>query len=168
MWLGAPHVSRRHCTIAMSKTGALTVQDTSTNGTGHELGVLRKSEILQITGMPRVFDFGGGVTVAVCFNEQQEREFAASSGALFTFQPPPAGERAVKSAEAPGERIHEGSAARRIKVTEDHTKKGTFGGHLIEYYGSLTMVGRLIAVLMFALFAILTGVLFSLIWGMVR
>jgi pSer/pThr/pTyr-binding forkhead associated (FHA) protein len=168
MWLGAPHVSRRHCTIAMSKTGALTVQDTSTNGTGHEQGVLRKGEIMQITGSPRVFDFGGGVTVAICFNESQEREFAASSGALFTFQPPPAGERAVKSAEAPGERKYEGSSARRIRPPEDSESKGSFGGYMVEYYSNLTVVGRLIAVLMFAIFAVLTGVLFSLIWGMVR
>jgi hypothetical protein len=39
---------------------------------------------------------------------------------------------------------------------------------MVEYYSNLTVVGRLIAVLMFAIFAVLTGVLFSLIWGMVR
>jgi pSer/pThr/pTyr-binding forkhead associated (FHA) protein len=86
MWLGAPHVSRRHCAVEVSKTGAVTVTDTSTNGTAFDGGVLHNQESHRTTDQPLVLDFGGGVTVAVCFNGEHERVFAEAHGAPDVFK----------------------------------------------------------------------------------
>jgi pSer/pThr/pTyr-binding forkhead associated (FHA) protein len=83
--IGAPHVSRRHCTITMSPAGAISVSDYSTNGTAYDRGMLRRGDILEIGEQPSVFDFGDGITVGVCFNEEQEERYVASLGALATF-----------------------------------------------------------------------------------
>ncbi len=85
MWLGAPHVSRRHCTISYNNNGALIITDSSTNGTAYDEGLLKKGESLELGNTPRVLDFGGGVTVAICFNDDQERDFILSNGSPWTF-----------------------------------------------------------------------------------
>ncbi len=171
MWLGAPHVSRRHCVVSMSKTGTLQVQDSSTNGTGHEEGVLKRGEVMAITGAPRVFDFGGGVTLAICFSEQQEREFSGASGSLFTFRPPPEGPRGQASAEVPGQRQTPGSMALSMARSSAHVpaqKDQGFTEQLLDYYRALSPTGRVILTLLFVLLAVLSGVLLSLVWGMIR
>lgn len=85
IWLGAPHVSRTHCTMALNDLGEIVVTDCSTNGTGHDTGVLKRGEILSVFKSAKVFDFGGGITLAVCFNEDHEKAFVASAGSLSTF-----------------------------------------------------------------------------------
>lgn len=85
MWLGAPHVSRRHCSVARSKAGAVSINDHSTNGTAYDSGILRRGDAFSPSGKPVVMDFGGGVTVALCYSEQDERKFVANEGAAQTF-----------------------------------------------------------------------------------
>ncbi len=85
MWLGAPHVSRRHCVVRMSKTGQVSVEDLSTNGTAYAGGVLRRGDMLDISGQPNVLNFGGSITVGICFDEQQEEIFVNSDGAPHIF-----------------------------------------------------------------------------------
>ncbi len=80
MWLGAPHVSRRHCEVEVSKAGLVTVTDTSTNGTSFDGGFLREGETHQATDEAFVLDFGTGMTVAVCFSQQQEESFKSAEG----------------------------------------------------------------------------------------
>lgn len=172
MWLGAPHVSRKHCTVSMSKTGALLLQDTSTNGTGHEDGILGRGERMELGEQPRVFDFGGGVTLALCFNEQQERAFAQSGGNLFTFRAAPDGPRAATSSEVPGQRPSFGSVALNAPRSSAHRvgearSRETLGQQLFQYYRELSSTGRIIVGLLFVLLAILSGVLLSLVWGMI-
>lgn len=87
MWLGAPHISRTHCSVLYSEEG-VGVTDHSTNGTGYGEGILRRGDELKLEERPRVFDFGGGITVAACFNEEQEKIFAESHGALTAFKVP--------------------------------------------------------------------------------
>lgn len=87
MWLGAPHVSRTHCSVALGHDGAVVVSDNSTNGTTHAGGVLRRGDSLHLDGKPIVFDFGGGVTVAVCFGEAEERAFVEAHGSVNAFGP---------------------------------------------------------------------------------
>jgi pSer/pThr/pTyr-binding forkhead associated (FHA) protein len=87
MWLGAPHVSRRHCEVTVTPLGEIRISDFSTNGTIYDDSVLRKGETLEVGLIPRVLDFGGGVTVGVCFNEDQEQAFVAAQGAPLVFQP---------------------------------------------------------------------------------
>ncbi|MCO6431238.1 MAG: FHA domain-containing protein [Deltaproteobacteria bacterium] len=86
IWLGAPHVSRRHCSIALGKTGEVAITDHSTNGTSYDEGVLRRGDVLRLHDQAKVLDFGGGVTLAICFNEEQERQFTASGGSPTTFR----------------------------------------------------------------------------------
>jgi len=94
MWLGAPHVSRRHCLVEMGKTGKLVLMDQSTNGTAYDSGVLKKGDMLEVkSDKPRVLNFGGGITVAICFDEAQEKAFLATKGSPHTFLSP---EEAVK------------------------------------------------------------------------
>lgn len=85
MWLGAPHVSRRHCEIVTSPSGDVKVVDHSTNGTVCNGDVLHRGEVLEIDEKPHVLDFGGGITVALCFNETQERSFVSSQGSPSVF-----------------------------------------------------------------------------------
>lgn len=87
IWLGAPHISRTHCSVLYSEEGVV-VTDHSTNGTGYGEGILRRGDDLRLEERPRVFDFGGGITVAVCFNEEQEKIFSESHGALTAFKVP--------------------------------------------------------------------------------
>ena len=97
MWLGAPHVSRRHCTVDVSKTGLVRITDCSTNGTAYDGGMLRRDETTESADKPLVLDFGGNVTVALCFSEKDEQAFTAAGGANSAFrlpQPKEGGERA--------------------------------------------------------------------------
>lgn len=86
LWLGAPHVSRKHCTVEISKAGVVTVADTSTNGTAFDAGVLRSQESYQSSGQPLVLDFGAGVTVALCFSGNDEQVFQQAHGSPMAFK----------------------------------------------------------------------------------
>ncbi len=85
LWLGAPHISRRHCAIEVSKTGEVRITDSSTNGTAYDGGVLRSSDVFKTASQPTVLDFGAGVTVALCFTEEHEQSFKAAHGAPNSF-----------------------------------------------------------------------------------
>lgn len=86
MWLGAPHVSRRHCVVQVNKAGYVSIVDESTNGTAHAKGILRKGDELQVGMKPTVLDFGADVTVGVCFSQADEQKFVASTGKVNTFE----------------------------------------------------------------------------------
>jgi pSer/pThr/pTyr-binding forkhead associated (FHA) protein len=85
MWLGAPHVSRVHCSFRLDESGQVIVTDQSTNGTLYDFGRLSRGEPVRLEDEPIVFDFGSGITVALCYNEQQEQSFIASQGSKTTF-----------------------------------------------------------------------------------
>lgn len=80
MWLGAPHISRRHSAFTLNKTGNVSVTDYSKNGTAYDGGILKRGDLVQMQERAHVFDFGGDITVAVCFNEEQEQQFLDSGG----------------------------------------------------------------------------------------
>jgi pSer/pThr/pTyr-binding forkhead associated (FHA) protein len=85
MWLGVPHISRRHCSVEVSKAGLVRILDTSTNGTLCDGVDLLKSTSIESSERPLVLDFGGNVTVALCYNDEQEQSFVALGGASSTF-----------------------------------------------------------------------------------
>lgn len=85
MWLGAPHVSRMHCTVDCLDNGHLIVRDHSTNGTAYDGGILRRGDELSMSEDPKVLDFGGGVTVAICFSDAHEKLFVNSGGSPHVF-----------------------------------------------------------------------------------
>ncbi len=88
MWLGAPHVSRKHCAVSVSKAGSVKITDCSTNGTAYDGGMLRRDESAESSEKPLVLDFGGGVTVALCFSEADEQAFVAAGGSTMAFKAP--------------------------------------------------------------------------------
>lgn len=87
LWLGAPHVSRRHCEVHVSVSGDVRVTDTSTNGTKCSAGLLRSHESYESSGEPLVLDFGTGITVAICFMPEHEEAFKLAQGSAQAFAP---------------------------------------------------------------------------------
>jgi pSer/pThr/pTyr-binding forkhead associated (FHA) protein len=87
MWLGAPHISRRHCVVDMTKAGLVRVTDKSTNGTAYDKGILHRNESVESSGQSMVFDFSRNVTVGLCFSEEDEKAFAAAAGSAHSFAP---------------------------------------------------------------------------------
>jgi hypothetical protein len=77
IWLGAPHISRKHAAVSVSSTGVVSVSDHSTNGPIVNGQILNKGDVLGVNGTSTVLDFGGGVTVCLCFDTEQEREFTS-------------------------------------------------------------------------------------------
>jgi pSer/pThr/pTyr-binding forkhead associated (FHA) protein len=140
MWLGAPHISRSHCVVEMTKSGVVRITDQSTNGTAYDKGMLRKNETAESSDRPYVLDFGGSVTVAVCFSEGDEKNFVASGGVPHTFLP--------QSAEFSGQ---VGRGPRRTTTwlregTPEAPEKsgaGRLKGALGGMYGQLSRRGRL-------------------------
>lgn len=80
LWLGAPHVSRKHCTVEYLNTGKVVLTDLSMNGLAYDGGVLAQGESVQLGDRPAILNFGGGITVAVCLSEEDERVFSESNG----------------------------------------------------------------------------------------
>lgn len=72
MWLGAPHISRRHCSLTLRADGVVTVTDHSTNGLALEQKMLQAGQSVELRSLPQVLDFGSNVKVALCFNTDQE------------------------------------------------------------------------------------------------
>lgn len=85
LWLGAPHVSRRHCEISCEPDGSIVFLDRSTNGTAYSRGILKGGERLALKGDPEIFNFGNDLTLAICFNADQERIYRASKGSFAAF-----------------------------------------------------------------------------------
>lgn len=110
-WLGAPYISRRHFSVRMEANGNVLVNDHSTNGTGYEEGVLRKGNVLEVNGRPRVFDLGNGLTVGLCWDEREERAFLSAGGSPNVFS------GATFTQKSPALRLVE-----RVRQTSDNLK----------------------------------------------
>jgi len=80
IWIGAPHISRKHCSFTVSKTGKVTISDISRNGIAWENGILPRQEPFDVEAGSQMFDLGGGVTLIVCFNEEDEAIFKSTHG----------------------------------------------------------------------------------------
>lgn len=75
IWIGAPHISRKHCSISVSKTGAVAITDLSRNGVAWAQGILPRNQPFIIEAGGNVFDLGGGVSIAICFSEGDEESY---------------------------------------------------------------------------------------------
>jgi hypothetical protein len=100
LWLGAPHISRQHCEVMLGTDGSITVSDTSTNGTAHSGGILRKGDALRLLGTPTVLNFGADITVGICFSEAEHSRFSLMGGDPFAFGKPGASDSLVSGAVA--------------------------------------------------------------------
>ncbi len=173
LWLGAPHISRRHCSVEVSKTGEVRITDSSTNGTAYDGGVLRSSDIFKSAGQPTVLDFGAGVTVALCFTEDQELAFKEAHGAPHVFARP--GD--VRGAGARGDGRARVARERRNTTwfkMDDSTLKGLQAqqgrfAKLRAMCSGLTVPGRVALVVIALGFVLLLGViLWMVVSGFLR
>ncbi len=106
MWLGAPHISRRHLIVDFAKTGKITVVDESSNGTLYDGGTLQRGDRIELRERSKVFNFGDGITVALCFRESDEEIFRNSDGAADAFG---VGPGTSEYAEAMFDKVRRGS-----------------------------------------------------------
>ena len=164
LWLGAPHISRKHCSVRLTKTGALTITDHSTNGTAYDDGLLRAGESSTITA-PKVLDFGSGVTVGICFDPDQERAFIAASGAAGVFSGQPA-EAVTTDATA-------ASVVRRRQSRTGTFRPETFVGlspglKAKVMFLSLSLPERLLVMVVFSALPVILGALLLLIFQIGR
>jgi pSer/pThr/pTyr-binding forkhead associated (FHA) protein len=144
MWLGVPHVSRTHCLVELSMSGVVRVTDTSTNGTSYDGGVLHKDQSTESTDKPLCLDFGGGVTVAICFSQVDEDRFVAaggSSGAFFdTHRRGDIGEN-----RSPARSGRQRSRTTFLRTPDElrRVAAGVNAGPLRRFFGRLSRKGRL-------------------------
>lgn len=80
MWIGAPHVSRRHCSVLLGLDGRLTISDSSSNGTTVNGELLRNGETRVLSVGPAHLDLGGGLRVGFCVSESHLKEFEQEKG----------------------------------------------------------------------------------------
>ena len=166
MWLGAPHISRKHCEISLRPTGGVSVRDLSTNGTEYDGGVLHKNQVLELGERPMVLGFGGDLTVAICFDEEQETLFRNSGGAIdcFARTTTPLSGHAQNDSESK-DTIIGGVIAQTMADLDDTIRSGN---QFKSFFQSLSLVARLL--LVFAsigaiiIFAFLGTALWSLLY----
>jgi len=86
MWLGAPHISRKHATLCLMEDGRIEVTDYSTNGILLNEEIIGRGNVAMVEhGTPVVLDLGAGMTLGVCFDDQQEERFVEVGGDLYAF-----------------------------------------------------------------------------------
>ncbi len=86
MWLGAPHISRKHATLCLMEDGQVEVADYSTNGILLNERVIGRGNVASVdSGTAVVLDLGMGMTLGVCFNDDQEGRFVEMGGGLYSF-----------------------------------------------------------------------------------
>ncbi len=149
-WIGAPHVSRRHCAVHVAVSGIVRITDTSTNGTGFDDGVLHNSQSYETADRPLVLDFGVGTSVALCFNQEHEECFKAAAGSVNSFSNSGGGTSAAMHGSVP--RV---PRERRTTTWFNMQSEGLQGlqqqrgmrGNLIAMFTGLTPIGRIAMVL---------------------
>lgn len=169
MWLGAPHVSRHHCSVSMTRDGSISVADFSTNGTGYHAGVLKRGEMFELKGEPLVLDFGGNLTVAICFSAEHEGVFTATRGAANSFikantpqRSDPARELAEVVGTLTGIRVPD-------SVGADPAAHGqNFFGRLVHLFRSLSIFGRMMLVFILVAVPLLAAMVLSLLIPLFR
>lgn len=169
LWLGAPHISRNHCRVRISATGLVSITDSSTNGTAFDRGVLKDGEVFETKDRPLVLNFGGGITVGLCFSQEQEERFSTCSGSPDAFA---VGEEKEVS-ESLGQRSPKKSRERRnttwfnidAVVLDEEEEQLNILGKIRAISNGLTLYGRIavigLAVCFLGIALLMGGMLFS-------
>lgn len=168
MWLGVPHVSRRHCSVDVSPTGSVRITDSSTNGTAFDRGVLRQHESTETANRPLVLDFGGGVTVGLCFSPSDEEEFVSSKGDVKTFVGIPA-PSTEQDSHSGGKKVRRRKSTSFLRPPEELRRSAlalSTSGHLTQLFLRLSLKGKLVIVgVVMALLGVASVVVGSLLSG---
>ena len=163
IWLGAPHISRKHCEVTLSKTGSVLVKDSSTNGTGYHGGLIRNGEVVEFRDEPTVLDFGGEITVALCFGDQHETSYLNAGGAVNAFMGEVL-ENSPEADEADGKTLGGSLVGGTIFGVED-TLTGT--SYLYQYFSLFKSLS--LTVKLFVVFAVLgLGVIVFIVFGIIQ
>jgi pSer/pThr/pTyr-binding forkhead associated (FHA) protein len=170
LWLGAPHISRRHCSIEVSKTGEVRVVDSSTNGTAYDGGLLGKSESYDTSDQPVVLDFGAGVTVALCFSAEHERQFQEAQGAPDSFKPQTAAKQQKATRQrSPRERRNTTWFKMDESVLRDMRNHEGGLGRFKALRSGLTMQGKIaLAVIFLGFFGLIAVMAWMVVSGLGR
>jgi pSer/pThr/pTyr-binding forkhead associated (FHA) protein len=166
IWLGAPHISRQHCEVTLSKTGVLTVTDCSTNGTSYDGGLLQKGGSFELDGKPRVLDFGGAVTLAICFSAEDEQIFIDSVGSVsaFTSQAP---QEVLPGYEPRSvERRPTSSPSRAYRPPEPKATKQLMIKELFSLFSGLSWAKKLLVAIWLLAASVVVTIVASLIVGL--
>jgi pSer/pThr/pTyr-binding forkhead associated (FHA) protein len=83
IWVGAPHISRKHSELSIDERGRFIIVDHSSNGTFLNGVELPKEVAYELPSDLPVINFGTGIKLGICKNDEEERrflsEFAGSS-----------------------------------------------------------------------------------------
>jgi hypothetical protein len=169
MWLGVPHISRRHCSVEVSPTGVVRITDSSTNGTSFDRGTLRQHESTETNGKPLVLDFGAGVTVGLCFSQADEEKFLAAQGDLRAFVTPEA--HSLEGGSGSGERRGRKRGRTTFLRAPEEIRRSAAdlskSGPLTQLFRRLSLKGKLVMiVVLMALLALTFAVVGSLLSGL--
>ncbi|MCB0320592.1 MAG: FHA domain-containing protein [Bdellovibrionales bacterium] len=150
LWLGAPHVSRKHCTIEANEAGSVIITDLSRNGLAYDGGVLTQGESVQLGERPTVLNFGGGITVAVCLSAHDEQVFSEAGGSPTSF------------IEDRGTLGHERKYSRKPYTAQrkNAAHRLFIGATVVRFFKRLSLIQRI--GFMFALFIVVLAVSLAL------
>ena len=166
IWVGAPHVSRKHCTITMDGSGNLNVTDSSTNGTVYAGGVLRGGQSLDVNRQPKVLDFSGGVTVGICFNEADEQLFTTAVGAVGAFAKPDSGltvAGGMNEARKPFGVIEESDEPSKVSIKSVQRLPVRILNEVMSMYSQASKVLRAFMIASVCLFVLVAAVILNLL-----
>lgn len=159
LWLGAPHVSRRHCALTMNPDGRIMVSDFSTNGTAHDAGLLSRGESMELRDTPKVFDFGGGITVALCFTEEEEEKFQQFGGAINTYRP-------AKTKPLEVDHLFQQAGPESNSDTKVRSRSRGPARELLSFFQSLPPVGKVFLLATLAAMGMVITVIVNLLLGL--
>jgi hypothetical protein len=142
----------------------VTVTDSSTNGTAYDGGLLRAGETHQASDRAFVLDFGTGMTVAVCFSQEQEDSYQRARGDANAFSITEHGGE-VAGGNAPTRVPRERRTTTWFNLQAAGIQQAETGvrGNLTAMMGGLTPTGRIAMMLAGAGLIGLLGVLGSML-----
>jgi pSer/pThr/pTyr-binding forkhead associated (FHA) protein len=76
IWVGAPHVSRRHLEIWLNDQGAIELMDSSSNGTFVDGERLPNHQPYELPRQCSGVDFNEGVMIHICYSQEDERDLS--------------------------------------------------------------------------------------------
>jgi pSer/pThr/pTyr-binding forkhead associated (FHA) protein len=164
VWVGSPHVSRKHLELELVAPGKVLVRDSSTNGT--YIGsrkVHNQSVILESRG--ETLDLGDGVKLALEFSEHDVTEHSGMLVAQSAALQSPGGSRSnlsssvIQSSNIPQEKPRSGSILSVIFVAPRT---------VLAFYRTLSSRGRLLMLISVFVFVILLVLVGVGVWNLIQ
>ena len=171
-WVGAPYVSRVHCKLKLHFDGKVEIKDTSTNGTAYLSGILKDGASIFIDNKPEILHFGSGLTVALCFNSEEEDKFFESQGSPNAFIDSESDKELISElTEEVGADVLATTRGNVLDTVMDFNsdnaimKENSGIGYYMSIFSSLSPIKKLLLVLLFLLLVSLFVAVLSIIWA---